>query len=191
MSEAAVAARQVEGRTVPAPGTWVPDPAHSSFEFVARHMMAKVRGRFTEFTATVNIAERPEDSSVTAEVDTNSVTTRDERRDGHLRSPDFFDVERYPKITFRSAAVRPGRDENEWLLDGELTIIGKTRPVTWNLEFHGAGKDPWGGTRAAFSAWTEVDRTDWGLTWNSPLETGGFLLSDRVRLEVDVELVKQ
>jgi polyisoprenoid-binding protein YceI len=191
MSEAAVAARQVEGRTVPAAGTWVPDPAHSSFEFVARHMMAKVRGRFTEFTATVNIAERPEDSSVQAELDVNSVTTRDDRRDGHLRSPDFFDVEKYPKITFRSTAVRPGEEENQWQLDGELTIIGETRPVTWNVEFHGATQDPWGGTRAALSATTEVDRTDWGLSWNSPLETGGFLLSDRVRLEVDVELMKQ
>lgn len=191
MSEAAVAAREVDGRTVPAAGTWVPDPAHSSFEFVARHMMAKVRGRFPEFTATVNIAERPEDSSVQVELDVNSVTTRDDRRDGHLRSPDFFDVETYPKITFRSTGVRPASEPDQWLLDGELSIIGKTRPVTWTVEFHGAVKDPWGGSRAALSAAVDVDRTDWGLSWNSPLETGGFLLSDRVRLEVDVELIKQ
>jgi polyisoprenoid-binding protein YceI len=191
MSEAAAAAREVEGRTVPIPGTWVPDPAHSSFEFVARHMMAKVRGRFTDFTVTVNIAEKPEDSTVEAELDVNSVTTRDERRDGHLRSPDFFDAEKHPKITFRSTAVRPGADATTWQLDGELTIIGQTRPVTWDIEFHGATIDPWGGTRSAFSASTEVNRDDWGLSWNAPLETGGFLLSRNVRLEVDVELMKQ
>jgi polyisoprenoid-binding protein YceI len=191
MSEAAVAARQVEGRTVPVAGTWIPDPAHSSFEFVARHLMAKVRGRFPDFTATVEIAERPEDSSAQVELDAKSVTTRDERRDGHLQSADFFHVEQHPKITFQSTAVRPGPEENRWLLDGDLTIIGVTRPVTWDLEFHGATQDPWGGTRAAFSATTEVNRDEWGLSWNAPLETGGFLLSKNIRLEVDVELMKQ
>jgi polyisoprenoid-binding protein YceI len=194
MTEAAApsaASRQVGGRTVPAAGTWAVDPAHSSFEFVARHMMAKVRGRFTDFTANVVIAEDPEQSSAEVELDVNSVTTRDERRDGHLRSPDFFDVEKYPKISFRSTALRPGKDDNTWELDGDLTILDVTRPVTWNLEFHGATQDPWGGQRAAFSAETEVDREDWGLTWNAPLETGGFLLSKNVKLEVDVELVKQ
>src|SRR6266536_1480466 len=155
MSEAAVASRQVEGRTVPVAGSWAVDPAHSSFEFIARHMMAKVRGRFTKFTAAVVIAEEPEQSSVEVELDVNSVTTRDDRRDGHL------------------------------------TIIGETRPVTWDVEFHGATQDPWGGQRAAFSASTEVNRDEWGLSWNAPLETGGFLLSKNVRLEVDVELVKQ
>src|SRR6266542_2126675 len=143
MSEAAVASRQVEGRTVP------------------------------------------------VELDVNSVTTRDDRRDGHLRSPDFFEVEKYPTISFRSIALRPGKDDNRWELDGDLTIIGETRPVTWDVEFHGATQDPWGGQRAAFSASTEVNRDEWGLSWNAPLETGGFLLSKNVRLEVDVELVKQ
>jgi polyisoprenoid-binding protein YceI len=191
MTEAAVAARQVGGRTVPVAGTWVPDPTHSSFEFVARHLMAKLRGRFTEFTATVQIAEQPEQSAVQAELDVNSVTTRDDRRDGHLRSPDFFDVEKHPKITFRSTAVRPLDEDNRWELDGELTILDVTRPVTWDLEFHGATQDPWGGQRAAFSASTEVNRDDWGLSWNAPLETGGFVLSKNIRLEVDVELMKQ
>jgi polyisoprenoid-binding protein YceI len=194
MTEAAApsaASRQVGGRTVPVAGTWAVDPAHSSFEFIARHMMAKVRGRFTDFTAAVVIAEDPEQSSAEVELDVASVTTRDERRDGHLRSPDFFDVEKYPKISFRSLALRPGKDDNTWELDGDLTILDVTRPVTWNLEFHGASQDPWGGQRAAFSAETEVNREDWGLTWNAPLETGGFLLSKNVKLEVDVELVKQ
>src|SRR6266516_1072194 len=158
MSEAAVASRQVEGRTVPVAGSWAVDPAQSSVEF---------------------------------ELDVNSVTTRDDRRDGHLRSPDFFEVEKYPTISFRSIALRPGKDDNRWELDGDLTIIGETRPVTWDVEFHGATQDPWGGTRAAFSATTEVNRDDWGLSWNAPLETGGFLLSKNIRLEVDVELVKQ
>jgi polyisoprenoid-binding protein YceI len=191
MTEAAVVARQVQGRTVPAAGTWAVDPAHSSFEFVARHLVARVRGRFTEFTATVEIAEDPTRSSVEIELDVSTVTTGDDRRDAHLRSPDFFDVEKYPKITFRSTAVRPLADESRWELEGELTILGVTRPVTFELEFHGAAQDPWGGLRAGFSAWTEVNREDWGLSWNTPLETGGFLLSKNVRLEVDVELVKQ
>jgi polyisoprenoid-binding protein YceI len=194
MTEAAApsaASRQVGGRTVPVAGTWAVDPAHSSFEFIARHMMAKVRGRFTDFTAAVVIAEDPEQSSAEVELDVASVTTRDERRDGHLRSPDFFDVEKYPKISFRSLALRPGKDDNTWELDGDLTILDVTRLVTWNLEFHGATQDPWGGQRAAFSAETEVNREDWGLSWNAPLETGGFLLSKNVKLEVDVELMKQ
>ena len=191
MPEAAVAAREVDGRTVPAAGNWGVDPAHSSFEFIARHMMARVRGRFTKFTAAVSIAEQPEQSSVDVELDVDSVTTRDDNRDRHLRSPDFFEVEKYPTISFRSIALRPGKDDNRWELDGDLTIIGETRPVTWDVEFHGATQDPWGGTRAAFSATTEVNRDDWGLSWNAPLETGGFLLSKNIRLEVDVELVKQ
>ncbi|HEX8928376.1 MAG TPA: YceI family protein, partial [Actinomycetota bacterium] len=129
MTEAAApsaASRQVGGRTVPVAGTWAVDPAHSSFEFIARHMMAKVRGRFTDFTAAVVIAEDPEQSSAEVELDVNSVTTRDERRDGHLRSPDFFDVEKFPKISFRSLALRPGKDDNTWELDGDLTILDVT-----------------------------------------------------------------
>jgi polyisoprenoid-binding protein YceI len=194
MSETAAAAvtRQVGGRTIPVAGTWKADPAHSSFEFVARHMMAKVRGRFTSFDGTVVIAEVPEESSAEFEIQTDSVSTREERRDGHLRSPDFFDTQTHPTISFRSTGVRPGSaHDNHWLLDGELTIIGNTHPVTWDVEFHGATQDPWGGQRAAFSAWTQVNRDDWALSWNAPLETGGFLLSKDVRLEVDVELVRQ
>jgi polyisoprenoid-binding protein YceI len=191
MTEAVVAARQVGGRTVPAAGTWEIDPAHSSLEFVARHMMAKVRGRFTEFSGTIQIADIPEQSSAKIEIDVNSVSTRDDRRDGHLRSGDFFEVEKFPTISFSSTALRPQGEENRWELDGELTMRNVTRPVTWQLEFHGANQDPWGGHRAAFSAWTEVDRNQWDLSWNAPLETGGFLLSRNIRLEVDVELVKQ
>jgi polyisoprenoid-binding protein YceI len=192
MSETAIAVtRQVGGRTIPIAGTWKFDLAHSSFEFVARHMMAKVRGSFLAVDGTVTIAEVPEESSVEVEIEVSSVNTRDERRDGHLRSPDFFDVDKHPEITFRSTAVRPGGEETRWLLEGDLTIIGVTRPVTWEVEFHGANQDPWGGQRAAFSAWIEVDRHDWGLTWNAPLQAGGWLISRNVRLEVDAELVRQ
>ena len=194
MSETAASTviRQVGGRTIPIVGTWKADPAHSSFEFVARHMMAKVRGRFTSFTGTVVIAEMPEESSAEFEIETDSVSTREERRDTHLRSPDFFNVEKHPTISFRSTSVAPGpAHDNHWLLSGELTIIGNTRPVTWEVEFHGATQDPWGGQRSAFSAWTEVNREEWALSWNAPLETGGFLLSKNVRLEVDVELIRQ
>jgi polyisoprenoid-binding protein YceI len=112
-------------------------------------MMAKVRGRFTEFTAAIVIAEDPEQSAAEVELDVNSVTTRDERRDAHLRSPDYFDDEKFPKISFRSLALRPGKDDTTWELDGDLTILDVTRPVTWTLEFHGATQDPWGGQRAA------------------------------------------
>ena len=194
MTEAAApsaASRQVGGRTVPVAGTWAVDPAHSSFEFIARHMMAKVRGRFTDFTAAVVIAEDPEQSSAEVELDVNSVTTRDERRDAHLRSPDFFEVEKYPKISFRSFALRPGKGDNTWELDGDLTILDVTRPVTWNLEFHGATVDPWGGQRAAFSAETEVNREDWGLTWNVALETGGVLVGKKILIDLNVAAVKR
>jgi polyisoprenoid-binding protein YceI len=170
---------------------WAADPAHSSFEFVARHMMAKVRGRFTSFTGTVRIAEVPEESSAEFELDVDSVSTRDERRDGHLRSPDFLRGREVSQDHLPLHRRAPGSEDNRWQLDGELTIIGSTKPVTWDLEFHGATQDPWGGQRAAFSAWTEVNREDWGLSWNAPLETGGWLLSKNARLEVEVELIRQ
>jgi len=189
-SAASEGARVVDGRPVPPAGTWVIDPAHSSFEFVARHLMAKVRGRFATFSGTAEIAEVPEQSSVHVELETASVDTREPTRDGHLKSPDFFDVEHYPKITFQSTAVRPG-DEGVWKVDGDLTIRDVTRPVTFDLEFLGLGTDPWGNVRSGFSAATTVNREDWGLTWNAALETGGFLLAKEVRLEVETELLRK
>ena len=183
--------RRVGGRLVPTPGTWVIDPAHSSFEFVVRHLMARVRGRFASFSGEATIAEVPEQSSVEVTVETASVDTRDPNRDGHLKTADFFDVENHPTITFRSTGLRPA-DNDTWKLDGDLTIRGTTRPITFDLEFLGASGDPWGNQRIGFSAVAdEVDREQWGLTWNTPLETGGFLLSKTVRLEVEVELVQK
>ena len=184
--------RVVDGRPVPEVGSWEIDPSHQSFEFVARHLMAKVRGRFPAVSGAATIAERPQDSTLEVEIDANSIDTQDDTRDAHMRSDDFFGVEEHPTITFASTAVRPGQGENQWQVDGDLTIRGNTRPVTVEVEFLGASLDPWGNLRIGFSGVVpEVDREQWGLVWNSPLETGGFLLSKSVRLEIEAELVKK
>ncbi|HEX9343854.1 MAG TPA: YceI family protein [Actinomycetota bacterium] len=182
--------RVVDGLVVPEAGTWVADAAHSTFEFVARHLTAKVRGRFHTATVTAHVAEVPEQSTVEVEIDTASVDTHEPRRDGHLKSPDFFNVEKYPKMTFRSTGLRSA-GEGVWELTGDLTMLDATRPVSFDLEFLGTSPDPWGGIRAGFSAFAEVDREDWGLNWNSALETGGWLLSKKIRLEIEVEAVRQ
>jgi polyisoprenoid-binding protein YceI len=184
--------RVVNGLQVPEPGTWAIDPSHASFEFVARHLMAKVRGSFPDVSGVATVAEVPEESTLEIEIDTTTIDTKDSNRDAHLRSNDFFSVDDHPTITFRSTAVRPDEGENEWKVDGDLTIKGVTRPVTVDVEFLGAGIDPWGNQRIGFSGVVpEVNREDWGLTWNAALETGGFLLSRSVRLEIEAELVKK
>jgi polyisoprenoid-binding protein YceI len=184
--------RVVDGRQVPEVGTWEIDPSHASFEFVARHLMAKVRGRFSGVSGVATVAEGPEDSTLEIEIDANSIDTKDETRDAHMRSNEFFGVEDHPTISFRSTAVRPGDGENLWKVDGDLTVRGTTRPVTVDVEFLGAGIDPWGNQRIGFSGVVpEVNREDWGLTWNAALETGGFLLSKSVRLEIEAELIKK
>jgi polyisoprenoid-binding protein YceI len=184
--------RIVDGRPVPEVGTWEIDPSHQSFEFIARHLMAKVRGRFPATQGVAQIAERPEDSTLEIEIDASSIDTKDETRDAHMRSNDFFGVEDHPTISFRSTGVRPGAGESEWKVDGDLTIKGVTRPITVDVEFLGGAIDPWGNQRIGFSGVVpEVDRREWGLVWNAPLETGGFLLSNTVRLEIEAELVKK
>jgi polyisoprenoid-binding protein YceI len=173
---------------LPAAGDWTLDVSHTEVGFSVRHLgLAKVRGRFQSFEGTVHVAERPEDSSVEVTIDVASVNSRDEGRDAHLRSADFFDTETYPNLTFRSTGVRA--KGNEWLVDGELTIKDITRPVVLEATFEGIGSDPWGGSRAAFSASTEIEREDWGLTWNAALEGGGFLVGKKVKIELEVELV--
>ena len=194
MSETVTTAgvRVAGGRQVPEPGLWEIDPSHASFEFVARHLMARVRGRFSGVNGVAHIAERPEDSTLEVEIDASTVDTQDANRDAHLRSNDFFGSEEHPTISFRSTGVRPGDREHQWLVDGDLTIRGVTRPVTVDTEFLGGAIDPWGNTRIGFSGVVpEVNREDWGLTWNTPLETGGFLLSRSVRLEIEAELVRK
>jgi polyisoprenoid-binding protein YceI len=170
-------------------GTWTIDPAHTTVGFVARHLMiTKVRGRFTGVSGAITIAEDPLQSSVEATIDLASVDTGDQQRDAHLRSADFFDVEHHPTMAFRSTGVK--QDGRSFVVQGDLTIKGVTRPVELDVEFEGAGPDPWGGTRAAFSATTDVNRKDWGLEWNVTLETGGLLVSDKIRLELDIQAVK-
>ena len=195
MSEAITATsgtRVVNGRQVPEAGTWEIDPSHQSFEFVARHLMAKVRGKFSGVSGAATVAEVPEASTLEIEIDTTTVDTGDATRDGHLRSNDFFGAEDHPTISFRSTAVRPDEGESHWKVDGELTIRGVTRAVTVDLEFLGGAIDPWGNQRIGFSGVVpEVNREDWGLTWNAHLETGGFLLSRSVRLEIEAELVRK
>jgi polyisoprenoid-binding protein YceI len=171
------------------PGTWTVDPAHSTVGFVARHMMiTKVHGHFTDFDGRVTVAEDPTASRVTANVRLASVDTGSEDRDAHLRSPDFFDVEAHPEMTFRSTAVRA--DGDAFRLDGDLTIADVSHPVSFALEFDGLGRDPWGNRKAGFTATTELNRKDWGLAWNVALETGGLLVSERIRIELDIQLVK-
>ena len=174
---------------LPAPGTWSIDPAHSTVGFVARHLMVtKVRGRFTELEGSVHVAEQPEQSTVEARIKTASIDTGSPDRDAHLRSPDFFDVEQFPEISFRSTRVSGSGED--WTLEGELTVRNVTRPVSLAVEFEGVSGDPWGGQRAGFTARTEVDREDWGLTWNVALESGGVLVSKKIKLELDVQLVR-
>ena len=182
----AQAARDIEGSTVPQAGTYVVDPAHSSVEFVARHMLSKVRGRFTDSTATVEVGERPEDSSVTAVVKTASVQTNQEMRDNHLKGEDFFDVETYPELSFASTGVKV-IDDSGFELTGDLTIKDITKPVTFRGEFLGFGPNIQGVPTIFASAKTTVEREDWGLTWNMAVETGGFLVGKKVDLELEIQ----
>jgi polyisoprenoid-binding protein YceI len=185
-----IATREIAGVELPAPGRWHIDPAHSSAEFVVRHLgLSRVRGRFRSFGGVAKVAERPEDSSVSVELDAASIDTGEPTRDAHLRSPDFLDAATHPTLRFVSTAVRPGPKGGT--VDGELTIRGVIRPVTLDVRLEGVGPDPWGGSRAAFSATTEIDRTEWGLTWNQALETGGLVVGKTVKIEIEVQLVRE
>ncbi|WP_105609310.1 YceI family protein [Microbacterium halophytorum] len=171
-------------------GTYALDPAHSEVGFEVRHMMmSKVRGAFGVKEATITLPENPLEASVTAKVDVASVDSKDEGRDGHLRSADFFDVENHPTMTFVSTGVRANGDE--YLVDGDLTIKGVTRPVTFELEFGGFGTDPWGNYKAGATATGKINREDFGLTWNAALETGGVLVGKDVKLTLDLQAALQ
>lgn len=172
-------------------GAYTIDPSHSQVGFVARHaMITKVRGTFDDFhgTATVDATE-PAASTVEVTIQVPSVDTRSADRDNHLRNADFFDVERYPTITFRSTDVRQTGDDT-LELTGDLTIKGVTRPVTIPFQFEGQAQDPFGNTRIGFSGRTKVNREDFGLTWNAALETGGLLVSKEITLEFEVSAIK-
>jgi polyisoprenoid-binding protein YceI len=163
-------------------GTWDIDPSHSTVGFSVRHMMvSKVRGNFQTFSGEIVTGENLEDSQVTATVDATSITTGTEQRDNHIRSADFFAVENHPTWEFRSTAV------TENTLEGELTIKGVTRPVSFDLEFSGFGPDAWGGTRAGFEATTTINRNDFGVDIKMPLEGGGLVVGDKVTVTLEIE----
>ena len=167
-------------------GTWVLDPAHSEVTFSVRHMMiSKVRGTFGVKSATIVAPENPLEATVEASVDVTSVDTKDEGRDQHLRSAEFFDIETYPTMDFRSTGVR--LEDGDFLVDGDLTIRGITKPATFSLDFGGFGTDPWGNYKAGATAKTVINREDFGLTWNAALETGGVLVGKDVTIELDLQ----
>ena len=169
---------------------WKVDPGHADVGFVGRHFgLTKIRGRFEGVDGTVVVADDVRESSIEVTIDMASVSSGDRARDDHLRSADFFDVTAHPTATFRSTGI--GATGAPGTIDGELTIKGVTRPVRLDVEFVGAATDPWGGERAVFSANGVIDREDWGLTWNMLLEAGGVLVSRTIRLEIEVELVRQ
>lgn len=171
-------------------GTWDIDPAHSEVSFVVRHMVvSKVRGRFDRFEGTIVTADDPVQSSVEAVINAASINTNQEQRDAHVRSADFLDVDNHPEITFRSLAVRPAGDN--FLVDGDLTVRGVTKPITLELEVNGFTPDPYGGTRAGFTATTEINRQDFEVSYNGPIPgaDNAMVLSDKVTLNIEVEAV--
>jgi len=172
--------------------TWAIDPVHSSVEFAVRHLMiTTVKGRFTDVQGTVVLdGADPAGAAVDITIGAASIDTREAQRDAHLRSADFFDVERFPTLTFRGTGVR-GVSPDGFTLVGDLTIRGVTREVALEVTSEGRNKDPWGGERAGYSATTKIKRSDFGLTWNQLLETGGFAVSDDVKITLDVQVVNK
>ena len=169
-------------------GTWAIDPVHSEVSFVVRHMMvSKVRGRFDKFEGTFTTAENPLESTVTASVDLSTINTGQEQRDAHIRSSDFFDVENHPTMTYRSTGVRAHGDG--YAVDGQLTLKGVTKDVPLALELNGFGPDPYGGTRAGFTATAEISRSDFGVSYNAAIEGGGVVVSDKVTIQLEIEAV--
>jgi polyisoprenoid-binding protein YceI len=171
-------------------GDYTIDTSHTRLGFTARHaMVTKVRGQFGDFTGTARIdTAEPKNSSVTLNIKTASIDTGNADRNGHLKSADFFDVEQYPEITFVSTDV--SRDGSDWTIAGDLTIKDATKPVTVEFEETGSARDPFGNLRVGFEGGTTVNRKDWGLTWNAALETGGVLVSDKIKLEFDVSAIQ-
>ena len=179
--------------TAPTTGStsvWKLDPTHSNIEFSAKHLMlTTVRGRFADVEGTVTVkGATPDTAAVDATMKVASIDTRTEQRDQHLRSADFFDVENYPAITFKSTRISGSRER--FTITGDLTIRGTTKPVTLDVTYEGTGKDPWGGERMGFSADGKIDRRDFGLTWNQALEGGGVLVSNEIKIHIDAQLVR-
>jgi polyisoprenoid-binding protein YceI len=190
MTAPTLVTRTFEGVTVPAPGTFELDPLHTRVGFVARHLMvSKVRGAFGRATGTITIADEPLASSVEVSIDAASIDTGVTDRDNHLRSPDFLDIERFPNLTFRGRLVEHASD-NEFVVVGDLTIRDVTREVRLAVELEGVARSPWGKEVVGFTASTEIDREDFGITWNQALETGGVLVGKKVKIEITAEAVR-
>jgi polyisoprenoid-binding protein YceI len=173
-------------------GKWALDPVHSQVGFTVKHMMvSKVRGHFKIFDAEIITADDPLKSSFTARVDLRSVDTGQEQRDNHIRSADFFEVETHPEMTYRSTGIRLAADGEGFIVDGELTIRGVTRQVPFQLEVEGFGPDPFGGTRSGFSLTGEINRSDFGVSFNGPIPgtSGGVVVSEKVQIQVEIEAV--
>ncbi len=171
--------------------TYAIDPSHTTAEFVVRHMMiSKVRGRFTSITGTIEV---PDGSNVPVSIDVSidaaSIDTRESQRDGHLTSPDFLDAEKFPKLTFKSTGI--DGSEDAFRIRGDLTIHGVTREVVLDATFEGRGSDPWGNERVGYEAHAKISRKDFGLAYNQALETGGVLVGDEVKIELNVEAIAQ
>lgn len=175
--------RQVNGQAVPAVGTYTIDAGHSSVQGLVKHLMvSKVRGSFHAFSGTITVAEDPTQSAVQVAIEADSIDTREPNRDAHLKSPDFLDVENHPQITFASTGVQDG-----WKVTGDLTIRGTTRPVVLDMEYLGTFKSPMGPTVASFEATTSINREEFGMTWNAPMETGGVLVSKDVKVQLEIQ----
>lgn len=172
--------------------SWQLDKAHSGIDFSVRHMMiSTVRGRFEEFDGTFEVNETdPTQSKIEVEIQVGSVNTKEEQRDGHLQSPDFFDVAQYPTMTFKSKRIEKVDDQYLNLI-GDLTIKGVSNEVSLAVEYAGQAKSPWGTINAGFTGSTKINRKDWGLSWNQALETGGVLVGDEITINIELELVKQ
>ena len=181
----------LDTQTQAQPTTWQIDASHSLVEFSVRHMMVSTaKGRFADFAGTITFdPQNLSDSSVSVQIQAHSVTTADPKRDEHLRSADFFDVEKFPTLTFKSHSVARVEGD-EFRLTGDLTIHGVTREVTLDVVSFGRTADPWGNEKAGFGATTKIKRSDYGLLWNAALETGGVVVGDDVKIAIDVELTK-
>ena len=189
--EVEVTSRTVNGVEYPAVGTYALDTMHTTLGFTVRHMaVSKVRGAFNTFEGTLELAENPEDSKVSVTIQAGSVDTRDENRDNHLRTNDFFDVENHPTWTFVSTAIKP-EDANEWKVEGDLTIRGVTKSVTLDATLEGVVKDPYGMHRVGFSAKTTINREDFGVAFGAVMEAGGLVVAKKVEIEIEAEATLQ
>ena len=183
--------RAVNGLTLPSTGTFVLDKSHTEVGFIARHLMvSKVRGRFTDFEGTIVVADDPSESSVEVIIQAASINTNDENRDKHVRTNDFLSTDEFPALTFRSTKVELSSG-GDWKVNGDLTVRGVTRPIVLDVQFEGVIQDPWGNPRLGFAASGEIDRNDFGVSFNAALETGGFVVSPKIKLEIEAEAVRQ